>query len=699
MFESTILSAPPAVGFGDTVERAHRLLDGAGLAGIAAALAPFADAGADGVPGLAAVLERCVALVIDAFRADSRSAAAYAALAALPAALAARMFDRTLAGIFGDRERDIRAVNETGAITLVGLLSAAGAHEQAAALISQVREYLIGPGVRHAAWVARCRWAGCTPAPAAYLDEAALSFPDAAAAEARIDAAPLDLAAHRARIRFALAAGDVLAVDALIGAALALPLGDADKQLLAPELALLAAMHAACGDTARLGADRLRWALAAASGVTAAAAALLDARMAAGALPFLDPAESAAAAAALRNCVTPSPAGAAPAVTGYPMRNGKPHVDIVWLEITNHCNQKCTFCPDMFREDARTWLPLDQVKNLIDQLCDTISVGSMQLNAYGEPLLHPNIAEILAYIRERDVRFPTYFTSHGMTLVEKKLKQLSNNYPAGIAISLHNDSQASYAATRSHKIGDYDTLVARVTDLLRQMVAERAPSHLRLYQMVSNGAEDARVDPVTRHAFPDTPERLIAHVRKWEAIAEAIAAAAPPESAAQAQRTSDADLRGAFKEAMQGDSTHLPILTWRDVNGGLQRAFMSARPVGTYANLLLEYDPRWSVERKLVTGQSCGFTATPSLAIFATGRLGICCLDLNSTATFGALSDFPDLRTALTSPQALQIFAQLSNGIATSRGCQVCLGGTERHCASKNLPGPPRPAGHFAPEI
>ena len=54
-----------------------------------------------------------------------------------------------------------------------------------------------------------------------------------------------------------------------------------------------------------------------------------------------------------------------------------------------------------------------------------------------------------------------------MTLVEKKLKQLSHNYPSGIAISLHNDSQESYAATRSAKIGDYDTLVSRFQLALR----------------------------------------------------------------------------------------------------------------------------------------------------------------------------------------------------------------------------------------
>ncbi|TCM16462.1 radical SAM family protein [Novosphingobium sp. PhB165] len=692
MFESIIHPEARPIAPVDVVEQAQRLIERDGLTGIGDALAPLEGVTQEQMPGINSVLALSVRLLIEAFRTDARAPAVYDALLAIPPQLAGLMFDLMLECTFGSGPRDVSVLNEESLLALVGLLSCAGAHEQAALLLADARKQRTGPGLNHSAWVARCRWASCASSIGDYLADAAIAFADAEAARAEIDVSPINLAAHRAGIRFALAAGDLAKTRSLAGAALALPVGDEDKMELAADLALLVAVQAACGDEASLQADQMRWAFAAAPKVTSAAAAILEAQMAGGNFPFLDTAEAESAAAMLRSFVAP---GANPAVTGYPMRGGKPHVDTVWLEITNHCNQKCTFCPDMFREDARSWLPLQQVKDLIDQLADTLSVGSMQLNAYGEPLLHPNISEILAYIRERKLPFPTFFTSHGMTLVEKKLKQLSGNYPAGIAISLHNDSQESYEATRSHKIGDYETLVTRVSGLLRQMAYEQAPSHLRLYQMVSNGAVDLRVDEVTRSAFPETPERMLKHVRKWEAIAADIAAAAPPEAQVIALSSSQEDIYRAFLKASHGDHDHMPILSWVDVNGGRQSAFMSARPVGTYANLLLEYDPRWAVDRKLVTGRSCGFTKVPSLAIFATGRLGICCLDLNSTATFGSLSDFDNLHDALTSQQALRMFAQLSNGIATSRGCQICLGGTERHCASKQMSGPERPAGHF----
>lgn len=400
MFETSILTSVPAV---DAVDQARRQLEREGLAGVGAALAPFEGLAAAEVPGLTGMLACAIGLVTEGFRADTRSAEAYAAIASVPPALAALMFDLMLEGIFGDGPRNITTLNEVGLLTLVGLLSSAGAHEQAAALLVQARELGSSPGLTRATWVARCRWAGCSSDVAAHMVPANLGFADVAAVLARIDSAPLDIAAHRARVRFALRATDMGTVTKAIGVALSLPLADGEKMDLVPEIALFAALLAATGELSALGAHRLRWAFAVAPGVIAAAADLLARLVAEEQIAFLDPAEAEAAVTQLRSVVVPA---TLPAVTAYPMRGGKPHVDIVWLEITNHCNQKCTFCPDMFREDARTWLPLQQVKDLIDQLADTISVGSMQLNAYGEPLLHPNIAEILAYYPRARVAVP-----------------------------------------------------------------------------------------------------------------------------------------------------------------------------------------------------------------------------------------------------------------------------------------------------
>ncbi|WOK36260.1 radical SAM/SPASM domain-containing protein [Sphingomonas sp. C3-2] len=694
-FENSSAVAERSANGAEMIQIAELRMKQEGVSAIGAAMDMVRDMELEDADILVPLLALVVNSLTQAFEEDPFSAVAYGGLEAIPGGLAATMFDLTVQAAFGDGGHDVGALRQSAVLSLAGLLSAADAHEQAATLLAQAREGDPTPALAKAAWVARCRWAGCTTDATAFLPEAVFGYDTPEAVQTRINTEPLHLDGHRARMRIALAAADFEAALAAIATALALPMGDSDKAPLVDDLATLAGVVGAAGASAMLGADRVRWALAVAPAVTRAAASALEHRFRSGALPFLDEAEALDAAAALRTAIPEQ----GRTISAFPMRDGKPHVDIVWLEITNHCNQKCTFCPDMFREDARTWLPLEQVKQLIDQLADTISVGSMQLNAYGEPLLHPNIDEILAYIRERQLPWPTFFTTHGMTLVDKKLKQLSGNYPAGIAISLHNDSQESYDKTRSYKIGDYDTLVSRVAALMRQMAFERAPTHLRLYQMISNAYADARVDPMTRSAFPDSVERMRAHVRKWEAIAEQIAADAPAGTLARAQRNSDERIHAAFTDSYKGDSLQLPLLSWLDQAGHRQTAFMSARPVNTYANLLLEYDPRWSVERRLVSNRTCGFTNKPSLAIYATGKLGICCIDLHSTATFGALSDFDTLHDALTSPQALRMFAQLANGVTTSPGCQICLGDTAPHCASGKPSLPTRPEGHFRPGI
>lgn len=624
---------------------------------------------------LQSMLVEFAAGLLDSFRDNPITAFAQLGGMPLKPAHAILVCDILTDSFFPEGRQDVATLEEGAALLFIGFLIAAGRRQDALSALDRAEPMLEEPRFRSASLIARGMALGVKSIADLWLP---CDDPHATieAARAAVEARELDIRAHRSLVRRTAEAEGLAAGLSALCTALTLPVGTADRLPLAEDLAAIIALLHARSDIDTLDQARVQLALRANPASAMSALSLLS-----GDHLFVRLAGPAAVTEASRflhgfaNPVDPR------VRSPYPFLNGKPRVETVWLEITNFCNQKCTFCPDMHREDSRQWLPLAEVKRLIDELAETVSVGSMQLNAYGEPLLHPHIQEILAYINEKKLPWPTFFTTHGMTLVPKKLAQLSNNYPAGIALSLHNDSQESYAATRSAKLGDYDQLVSRTSDLLRQMVMERAPCHMRLYQMVSNGAEDMRVDPKVRGAFPDSPARMGAHVRKWEKIAAEIAAAAPPEAEARVLVNSDKAIADAFLSASHGEPNHLRVLEWRDVHGALQHAFMSPRPVGTYANLLLEYHPDWQVERRVVNRNRCGFVGTPSLAIFATRKLGICCLDLNSTGTFGSLDDYSGIAAALTSPEASRMFAQVANGVATSRGCQICLGEGRQLCA------------------
>ena len=661
-------------GMEDPLAAALAILNAGLLADAPAVLEALARAGFTAQDEqLQPVIIEIIFQLLEAFDADPASPVAWVALDGIAADVANVGSDLLILANSPDGECALGDLPDATIFCLAGLFTRAGRVEDSLNLLRGAVAERPNTAFMTGAYRARCHaFAVSGDISSLWIGHGAEGVALDAALAGK-EARPLDPASHQIAARRLAEAGRYEDAVAAFSVGLALPIGEEDKREIVVDLAVLATFLRAHGRAAALlSAPRVRLALSACPKSAAHAEAALH-QLSGGAHAAFDP----DSLADVRSFFHDFAASNTPA---YPMLHGKPRVDTVWLEITNFCNQKCTFCPDMHREDARTWLPLAEVKRLIDELADTVSVGSMQLNAYGEPLLHPHISEILAYIREKQLPWPTFFTSHGMTLVDKKLAQLSHNYPGGIAISLHNDSQQSYEATRSAKIGDYETLVTRVTALLSQMVDEGAACHMRLYQMVCNGNEDERVDPKVRAAFPDTAERMTAHVRKWEEIAAAIAAAAPSERQAVALVNTPKQIEKAFLNATHGDGNHLPILHWRTDDGRIEHAFMSPRPVGTYANLLLEYHPDWQVERKVVSAYTCGFIANPSLAIFATGKLGICCLDMNSTATFGSLSDYGSLSEALTSPEATRMFAQLSNGVATSRGCQICLGTGKQMC-------------------
>ena len=362
--------------------------------------------------------------------------------------------------------------------------------------------------------------------------------------------------------------------------------------------------------------------------------------------------------------------------TPYPlMADGRPKLSPVWLETTSFCNQTCSFCPDQWRETKRQAMDFDLFKRLVDELKRDFQVEYLQLNAYGEPLLHPKFEQMLTYLRDGNAPAPFFFTTHGMTLNERNVAMLDRAHPHGICVSLQNDGEESYARSRDLRIGDYAKLAAQVQNLVERFVQNRRACHVRLYQLVRNGKEGFGVPGAVLEAFPPDWERFAASVRRWEAAFRPLANGRD----VRAVQNSDLDIREAFETADHPAWwVKLDLLRWKDERGGEQSAFISPRPVGTYANQLPLHTPGWNVTRALRNPHGCCFTKNPGLAVFSNGNLGICCLSLDQNAAFGNIKDFATLKEALASEECFRMFGELANGIARSPDCQVCLGQIER---------------------
>ncbi len=110
---------------------------------------------------------------------------------------------------------------------------------------------------------------------------------------------------------------------------------------------------------------------------------------------------------------------------------------IGWLEVTDKCNIYCRGC---YRLNRTGHKPLEQVKEEIDFLqewrnCDNISIAG------GEPLIHPNILEIVAYIRERGMK-PLILTN-GVKLVDNRPLMEELKKAGIVGFTFHIDSEQS----------------------------------------------------------------------------------------------------------------------------------------------------------------------------------------------------------------------------------------------------------------
>lgn len=101
-----------------------------------------------------------------------------------------------------------------------------------------------------------------------------------------------------------------------------------------------------------------------------------------------------------------------------------------YLEITNHCNLDCLFCPKT--ERAKHRLSLDEFELLTDKLIGKVEF--LYFHLMGEPFLHPLLPQFIQIARQKN--FIPVLTTNGTLL--SKAQRVIEARPHKIQISLHS---------------------------------------------------------------------------------------------------------------------------------------------------------------------------------------------------------------------------------------------------------------------
>ncbi len=138
------------------------------------------------------------------------------------------------------------------------------------------------------------------------------------------------------------------------------------------------------------------------------------------------------------------------------------------IEPTNYCNLSCSMCP---RELNRPfgYMDINLFKKIIDE---SVLYGKrliITINKDGEPLLHPELPQMIKYAKDKDAAHKINFYSNGILLSEAKSIKLIKSGLDTIHISIDAFSKETYKKVKnSQKLEIVEENVKRLIELKKK---------------------------------------------------------------------------------------------------------------------------------------------------------------------------------------------------------------------------------------
>ncbi len=115
----------------------------------------------------------------------------------------------------------------------------------------------------------------------------------------------------------------------------------------------------------------------------------------------------------------------------------------IYIEIISSCNQNCIYCYNSDTLKNKDIIDINTFKDIINQ-CFSDELDSVILSG-GEPLLHPNIEEMLDYCYKMDVK--VNIISNG-TLINDDTARLLSKYNPGLQFTLDGGDKSLHDSSR-----------------------------------------------------------------------------------------------------------------------------------------------------------------------------------------------------------------------------------------------------------
>ena len=117
------------------------------------------------------------------------------------------------------------------------------------------------------------------------------------------------------------------------------------------------------------------------------------------------------------------------------------------IELTNVCNEDCTFCATQFISRRNGVMDFDLAKRLIKEVSDTGFCDVVTTNVMGEPTLYKQLIELVEYANSVNQRIQ--IITNGERLDEEMATRLLRLNPYAVGLSFHATDAESFKFKRS----------------------------------------------------------------------------------------------------------------------------------------------------------------------------------------------------------------------------------------------------------
>jgi MoaA/NifB/PqqE/SkfB family radical SAM enzyme len=165
-------------------------------------------------------------------------------------------------------------------------------------------------------------------------------------------------------------------------------------------------------------------------------------------------------------------------------------INYLFVEITNACNFKCTWCPDEIMDRRRGFMKKEKVFRLLDEVAEKRSwlgpIYPVKLHQMGEPMLHPDLVEIVERAEKRGV--PIELNTNCGLITRERVEGLYRAGLTNLILSYQTPDTESFKTRKAPRLV-FEEYRDKVRLAVERKVALRARTNLEIDIMNTKHAD------------------------------------------------------------------------------------------------------------------------------------------------------------------------------------------------------------------